>query len=157
MSKGLVSIQTHDFDIKAESDQLRIEADNAGALVTFTGLVREFHQEQNQRGKVKELFLEHYPGMTEKCLQDIADEAAKRWDISCCRVIHRVGSLKPGDQIVFVGTTSTHRAAAFEAAEFIMDYLKTKAPFWKRQTDESGSRWIGQCDSDEVAAQRWKR
>ena len=157
MSTHFVSVQAHDFDIKLESDQLKSDSDNAGALVTFTGLVREFHQEQSQPGQVQELFLEHYPGMTEKCLTDITEEAARRWDISCCRVIHRIGALQPADQIVFVGTASAHRQAAFEAAEFIMDYLKTKAPFWKRQTDENGSRWIEHRDSDETAAQRWEK
>ena len=156
MSKAFVSVQTEDFDLKIESDLLKSDSENAGALVTFTGLVREFHQEQNQPGQVQELFLEHYPGMTEKCLSDISEEAAKRWGISCSRVIHRVGALTAGDQIVFVGTASAHRQAAFEAAEFIMDYLKTKAPFWKRQTDESGSRWIEHRESDEAAAQRWE-
>jgi molybdopterin synthase catalytic subunit len=157
MSKVFVSVQTEDFDLKLESDALKSDSENAGALVIFTGLVREVHQAQHQPGQVQELFLEHYPGMTEKCLNDISEEAVERWDISCARVIHRVGALNPGDQIVLVGTTSAHRGAAFEAAEFIMDYLKTKAPFWKRQTDESGSRWIEHRESDEIAAQRWKR
>lgn len=155
MSKSFISVQQQDFDIKYESDQLRRDASNIGAMVTFTGLVREIQQQEHSPQQRQELFLEHYPGMTEKALQDIAVEAGRRWAIPCCRIIHRVGALQPGDQIVFVGTASTHRRDAFEAAEFIMDYLKTKAPFWKRQTDASGSEWVEHRDSDDMAAQRW--
>lgn len=122
-----------------------------GAVVTFTGKVRN----HNLGDSVAALTLEHYPGMTEKALQEIVDEARNRWPLQRVSVIHRIGELFPGDEIVFVGVTSAHRSSAFAAAEFIMDYLKTRAPFWKREATEQGDRWVDARDSDHQAAQRW--
>ncbi|WBG89861.1 molybdopterin synthase catalytic subunit MoaE [Pantoea piersonii] len=122
-----------------------------GAVVTFTGKVRN----HNLGDSVAALTLEHYPGMTEKALQEIVDEARSRWPLQRVSVIHRIGELFPGDEIVFVGVTSAHRSSAFAAAEFIMDYLKTRAPFWKREATEQGERWVDARDSDHQAAQRW--
>lgn len=122
-----------------------------GAVVTFTGKVRN----HNLGDDVAALTLEHYPGMTEKALQEIIDDARQRWPLQRVSVIHRIGELFPGDEIVFVGVTSAHRSSAFAAAEFIMDYLKTRAPFWKRETTEQGERWVDARNSDHEAAQRW--
>ncbi|WHS97618.1 MAG: molybdopterin synthase [Pantoea stewartii] len=122
-----------------------------GAVVTFTGKVRN----HNLGDDVAALTLEHYPGMTEKALQEITDEARQRWPLQRVSVIHRIGELFPGDEIVFVGVTSAHRSSAFAAAEFIMDYLKTRAPFWKRETTVQGDRWVDARSSDHEAAQRW--
>ena len=152
----MVIIQTEDFDIKTEYDALRAQTDG-GAIVTFTGLVREHYDQTNDAaGKVQSLYLEHYPGMTEKCLQDIAEQAAGRWQIVASRIIHRVGELKAKDQIVFVGTVSAHRADAFAAAQFIMDYLKNKAPFWKKQTVAGSANWVESTQSDSDALKRWQ-
>ncbi len=150
-----IAVQQEDFDIGDETRQLRI-ATNIGAICTFSGLVREFQQD-GDGAAVDELFLEHYPGMTEKALGDIVDEAFSRWQLVGCRVIHRIGALNPGEQIVFVGTASEHRHNAFESAQFIMDYLKTRAPFWKRQTGPRGSEWVEHRESDDQAASRWKQ
>lgn len=122
-----------------------------GAVATFTGKVRN----HNLGDDVAALTLEHYPGMTEKALQEIIDDARQRWPLKRVSVIHRIGELFPGDEIVFVGVTSAHRSSAFAAAEFIMDYLKTRAPFWKRETTEQGDRWVDARNSDHEAAQRW--
>jgi len=122
-----------------------------GAVVTFTGKVRN----HNLGDDVAALTLEHYPGMTEKALQEIIDDARQHWPLQRVSVIHRIGELFPGDEIVFVGVTSAHRSSAFAAAEFIMDYLKTRAPFWKRETTEQGDRWVDARNSDHEAAQRW--
>lgn len=126
-------------------------SDADGAVVTFTGKVRN----HNLGDSVAALTLEHYPGMTEKALYEIVDEARHRWPLQRVSVIHRIGELFPGDEIVFVGVTSAHRGSAFAAAEFIMDYLKTRAPFWKREATEQGDRWVDARDSDHQAAQRW--
>lgn len=126
-------------------------SDADGAVVTFTGKVRN----HNLGDSVAALTLEHYPGMTEKALQAIVDEARSRWPLQRVSVIHRIGELFPGDEIVFVGVTSAHRGSAFAAAEFIMDYLKTRAPFWKREATAQGDRWVDARDSDHQAAQRW--
>ncbi|OQP35946.1 molybdopterin synthase catalytic subunit MoaE [Pantoea latae] len=126
-------------------------SDADGAVVTFSGKVRN----HNLGDSVAALTLEHYPGMTEKALQEIVDEARSRWPLQRVSVIHRIGELFPGDEIVFVGVTSAHRGSAFAAAEFIMDYLKTRAPFWKREATEQGDRWVDARDSDHQAAQRW--
>ncbi|MGJ0481213.1 molybdopterin synthase catalytic subunit MoaE [Pantoea agglomerans] len=125
--------------------------DEDGAVVTFTGKVRNHNLGDN----VAALTLEHYPGMTEKALQEIVDAARERWPLQRVTVIHRVGELFPGDEIVLVGVTSAHRGSAFSAAEFIMDYLKTRAPFWKREATEQGDRWVDARNSDHQAAQRW--
>jgi molybdopterin synthase catalytic subunit len=127
------------------------QCDEDGAVVTFTGKVRN----HNLGDSVSVLTLEHYPGMTEKALAEIITEARSRWPLQRVAVIHRVGPLFPGDEIVFVGVTSAHRSMAFDAAEFIMDYLKTRVPFWKREATADGERWVEARDSDHVAARRW--
>ncbi|MGJ8689940.1 MAG: molybdopterin synthase catalytic subunit MoaE [Gammaproteobacteria bacterium] len=154
----MISVQEADFDIAALYASLREEADNAGAIATFTGLVREFYEasDKGEKPSVQSLFLEHYPGMTEKALADIVTQAQQRWDVLACRVVHRVGELKANEQIVYVGVASTHRADAFAAAEFIMDYLKTRAPFWKKQATGEQSQWIESREADEIARQRWE-
>lgn len=153
----MISVQNDDFDAGIELTNLRLQSTDPGAIVSFTGLVREFYYSADaDKQKIKQLFLEHYPGMTEKALKEIVDEATRRWDIQAIRVIHRVGELTPGDQIVFVAVISAHRHEAFSAAEFIMDYLKTRAPFWKRETTEKATRWVAHRHSDEIAAERWQ-
>jgi molybdopterin synthase catalytic subunit len=159
-----ISVQHYDFDAGREYDALRIRAENVGGICTFTGLVREFYMDDAPGGlpdrdsdqdQVLSLYLEHYPGMTEKALRQITLDAAERWRVQACSVIHRIGELHPGDQIVFVGVASAHRGDAFAAAEFIMDYLKTRAPFWKKQRTGAGARWIESRESDHDAAARW--
>lgn len=125
--------------------------DEDGAVVTFTGKVRNHNLGDN----VSALMLEHYPGMTEKTLAGIVEDARERWPLGNVTVIHRVGELWPGDEIVFVGVTSAHRSSAFDAGQFIMDFLKTRAPFWKREATAQGDRWVEARDSDKQAAQRW--
>lgn len=147
----MISIQKDDFDPGYEHQQLSGNP-AAGAIVTFTGTVRDM----NLGDTVGGLYLEHYPGMTETALQDIVTEATERWSLEAVRVIHRVGQMHPGDRIVFVGVASAHRKAAFEACEFMMDYLKTRAPFWKKETTAKGDRWVAERDSDQQAAQRWQ-
>lgn len=134
-----------------DQHQWLAESDADGAVVTFTGKVRN----HNLGDSVSGLVLEHYPGMTEKSLGEIVDQARSRWPVQRVAIIHRVGSLVPGEQIVFVGVSAAHRSAAFAAAEFIMDYLKTRAPFWKREATPEGGRWIEARESDDAAAQRW--
>jgi len=146
-----VRIQEADFDVGAELTVLRAGDARVGALASFVGLVRDV----NHGIGVSEMTLEHYPGMTEKALTAIVDEAKMRWDIFGALVIHRVGPLKPCDQIVLVAVTSAHRGEAFAACEFIMDYLKTRAPFWKREATPDGARWVDARDSDDSAAARW--
>jgi len=136
------------IDVAAELDAL--ERAGGGAVASFTGLVRD-------DGGVEELFLEHYPLATEKALSDLAAEAAQRWSLAAATVIHRVGAMKPGERIVFVGTAAAHRAGALEACAFLIDRLKTDAPFWKRETRGQDARWVGERDSDHHAADRWKR
>ncbi|WP_159738212.1 molybdopterin synthase catalytic subunit MoaE [Vibrio atypicus] len=146
-----VSVQVEDFSVGAEYEVLA-EGTAAGAVVTFIGKVRDMNLGDNVTG----LSLEHYPGMTEKALAEICDQAEQRWPLLNVRVIHRVGDLDIGDQIVFVGVSSAHRGAAFEACEFVMDYLKTKAPFWKKERTTEATRWVESRDSDAKAAERWK-
>jgi molybdopterin synthase catalytic subunit len=136
------------IDVAAELDAL--ERAGGGAVASFTGLVRD-------DGGVEELFLEHYPDATEKALSDLAAEAVQRWSLAATIVIHRVGAMKPGERIVFVGTAAAHRAGALEACAFLIDRLKTDAPFWKRETRGHDARWVGERDSDRDAADRWKR
>ncbi len=147
-----VSVQTADFSVGDEYQQLA-EGTSSGAVVTFAGKVRDMNLGDNVTG----LSLEHYPGMTEKSLLKICDDAEQRWPLLNVRVIHRVGDLDIGDQIVFVGVSSAHRGAAFEACEFIMDYLKTKAPFWKKERTTDSTRWVESRDSDAKAAERWNK
>jgi len=146
-----VRIQTEDFDAGAEMARLRAGNPKIGAIASFIGVVRDI----NDGDAVSELVLEHYPGMTEKALQKIVDEAKARWALYDVLVIHRVGRLLPTDQIVLVVTTSAHRGEAFSACEFLMDYLKTRAPFWKNERTPAGSRWVDARDSDDSAAARW--
>lgn len=146
-----ISVQQEDFDPGVEYQQLA-NSQSVGAITTFTGTVRNL----NLGDQVGGLFLEHYPGMTEKALQAIVDEAQQRWTLQAVRLIHRIGQLHPGDQIVFVGVTSAHRKEAFAACEFIMDYVKTRAPFWKKETTPDGDRWVDARDSDQEAAERWR-
>ena len=135
-----VSIQTADFDVSAEVAALRAQDDQIGAVVSFIGTVREWLD--NPQGQPSALELEHYPGMTEKAILSMLSQAAERFDIYAARVIHRVGDLLPGDQIVWVGVTSAHRGLAFQACEFLIDYLKTQAPFWKKEQTPEGERWV---------------
>lgn len=135
----------------AEEYQWLAACNDDGAVVTFTGKVRN----HNLGEHVSALTLEHYPGMTEKALAEIVEEARGRWPLQRISVIHRVGALFPGDEIVFVGVSAAHRGAAFDSAEFIMDYLKTRAPFWKREATPEGDRWVEARDSDQQAAGRW--
>jgi molybdopterin synthase catalytic subunit len=152
----MISVQEQDFDLGAEYSLLRESAGDAGAITIFTGLVREIYdQSQTDDSKVNFLYLEHYPGMTEKSLQSIVDQANTKWSLLATRLVHRVGHLSPGDQIVFVGTASAHRQDAFDAAQFIMDYLKNKAPFWKKQGANESAVWIESRDSDEAALLKW--
>ena len=146
-----ISVQKDDFSIEKENDYLTNLAPETGAVVTFTGRVREFSEQPDVIG----LFLEHYPGMTEKSLKRIAEQAQQRWDIQRISVIHRIGALAVEDQIVFVGVSSAHRDAAFEAARYIMDYLKTEAPFWKKEITRSGEHWVEAREKDVAARARW--
>ena len=148
-----VRVQEADFDLNAELSALRVGDARIGALASFVGLVRDI----NDGAGVSEMTLEHYPGMTEKALEAIVEEAKARWDIYGALVIHRVGKLQPCDQIVMVAVTSAHRGEAFAACEFIMDYLKTRAPFWKREVTPEGARWVDARDSDDSAATRWQK
>lgn len=148
-----VRIQTEDFDVAAELAALKSSKADVGAIVTFIGMVRDL----NDGDIIKTLTLEHYPGMTEKSLSTIEQEAKSRWDINQSLIIHRVGTIEPSDQIVLVAVTSPHRAEAFAACEFIMDYLKTKAPFWKKETTTHGERWVEAKSSDDDAQARWKQ
>jgi len=146
----MIRVQREDFDIGAEIEKVRRERTDIGAIVSFTGTVRETKGE-----RVSAMTLEHYPGMTERELERIEAEARERWPLQDCSIIHRYGRLQPGDNIVLVVTASAHRQAAFEAAEFLMDYLKTSAPFWKREETPEGPRWVEARDTDEAAADRW--
>jgi molybdopterin synthase catalytic subunit len=145
-----VRVQRDDFDIAAEVGSLTAGRTDIGAIVTFTGRVR------GNEGEIAAMTLEHYPGMTEAELSRIEAEARTRWPLQASLIVHRVGELKPGDNIVLVVTASEHRQAAFEAAAFLMDYLKTRAPFWKKETAASGeSTWVESREGDERAARRW--
>jgi molybdopterin synthase catalytic subunit len=149
----VVRIQSADFDSGAEIANLRRNNPAIGAIASFIGLVRDV----NAGDRVSELTLEHYPGMTEKALDKIVAEAKSRWDVIDVLVIHRVGVLRPTDQIVLVVVAGAHRGEAFAACEFLMDYLKTQAPFWKKERTPDGSRWVEARSSDDAAAERWTR
>ncbi len=146
-----VRIQTEDFDLSREMAQLRAGNAKVGAIVNFVGTVRDL----NEGASVAEMELEHYPGMTEQSIQAIIDQARQRWPIYSALVIHRVGQLKPMDQIVLVAVTSPHRGEAFSACEFIIDYLKTEAPFWKKEQTPEGARWVDARTSDDDALRKW--
>ncbi|HEY2451178.1 MAG TPA: molybdopterin synthase catalytic subunit MoaE [Scandinavium sp.] len=150
MSETLIRVDCARFNVGTEYAWLA-ERDEDGAVVTFTGKVRN----HNLGDSVKALTLEHYPGMTEKALASIVEEARGRWRLGRISVIHRIGEMWPGEEIVFVGVTSVHRGSAFAAGEFIMDYLKTRAPFWKREATPEGERWVESRESDQEAAKRW--
>jgi molybdopterin synthase catalytic subunit len=147
-----VRIQTEDFDLNAEIAALRMANPKIGAVASFVGVVRDL----NDGDVVSNLFLEHYPGMTEKSLEEIIARAHARWDFFDATIVHRVGEMKPLDQIVLVIVTSAHRGEAFDACHFIMDFLKTDAPFWKREQTPTGTRWVDARVTDETAAARWK-
>lgn len=151
MGLNSIRIQTHDFDLAQEYQQLRELSTTVGAVVTFIGLVRDFELDAS----IDSLSLQHYPGMTETLLQEIVDQANKRWNLIGSTVIHRVGELLPRDQIVFVGVASQHRADAFQAAQFLMDYLKVKATFWKQVSQNGKQHWVENKDSDTGALARW--
>lgn len=146
-----VSIQTADFDLSAEVARLRADQPGVGGVCSFVGTVRD----RNDGQSVQAMELEHYPGMTERAIEAMIDEAHARFDILGARVIHRVGPLQPLDQIVLVVVTSAHRGQSFEACEFLMDYLKTQAPFWKKEQTPEGARWVDARVSDDAALQRW--
>ncbi len=151
MSQTQIKIQTEDFDTGAAIEILRQQTSNIGAIVSFTGLVREFSEENS----ITSMTLEHYPGMTESVLENIAADATQRWDLYGTHITHRVGELKAGDNIVLVVTAAAHRKAAFEAAQYIMDFLKTQAPFWKKENTRDGSYWVEGKASDNIAKNRW--
>jgi len=146
----VVRIQHEEFDINAELAPLRVDP-RVGAIACFIGVVRDL----NDGDSVASMTLEHYPGMTEKALEGIVAQAHQRWDLYEALVVHRVGELRPTDPIVLVIVTSAHREAAFAACEFIMDYLKTEAPFWKKEATPTGARWVEARESDDAARERW--
>ena len=152
-----VLVQVDDFDVGAELGNLRLANPSIGALVSFVGQVREFTTKAVNNGdSINSLTLEHYPEMTQKALESIENEAKARWELINTLIIHRVGTLKPQDQIVLVAVCSAHRGEAFKACEFIMDYLKTSAPFWKKEATDRGERWVEAKVSDDQAKARWK-
>lgn len=148
----MIRVQQEDFDVGDELRQLRSANPAIGAVVSFVGLVRDL----NEGNAISCMTLEHYPGMTEKSLQQIVVAAQQRWPLLAVKVIHRIGPLAPCDQIVLVAVASAHRGAAFAACEFIMDYLKTKAPFWKKEETPAGSHWVDARETDDSAAARWE-
>ena len=147
-----VRVQHEDFDAGAEIARLRANNPKVGAVASFIGIVRDL----NEGAAVGSITLEHYPGMTEKSLAAIAEQAQTRWSLLDVLIIHRIGTLAPTDQIVLVVTTSSHRGDAFAACQFVMDYLKTDAPFWKKETTDTGMRWVEARDSDADSRERWK-
>lgn len=147
----MIRVQEQDFDVAKELNIVRKGRTDIGAIVTFTGLVRDLAQ-----GELKSMTLEHYPGMTEKQLSDIEKTANERWPLQASLIIHRYGRLGPGDQIVLVIVASAHRQAAFEAASFLMDWLKTKAPFWKLEEADGKESWVEAKSEDDNAAEKWR-
>ena len=148
-----ISIQQEDFDVSTELQLLRKDLPGIGGINVFVGTVRDTHQGD----EVQSMELEHYPGMTEKALQEIVEQAKTRWDVLNATIIHRVGKLHPSDQIVLVAVASTHRGDAYAACEFMMDYLKTSAPFWKKEYTPEGSRWVDARTSDEERLKKWHK
>ena len=146
----MIRVQEDDFDVSTEITRLSDGNHDIGAVCTFLGLVRDLTGEN-----IKTMTLDHYPGMTEKELSKIEAKARARWPLTDCMIIHRYGSLAPGDRIVMVATASPHRQAAFESCEFLMDYLKTRAPFWKKEDSGDGEKWVEARASDDIAADRW--
>ena len=151
MGAPRVTVQTADFDLGAEVAALRAGDPAVGAVASFIGTVRD----RNEGLGVSSMELEHYPGMTEKAIEAMIDTALQRFDIRAARVVHRVGPLQPQDQIVLVAVTSAHRGPAFQACEFLMDYLKTQAPFWKKEQTPEGERWVDARSTDDAALERW--
>ena len=145
-----ISVQEAPFDLGAESEAFARGAEQIGAVVTFTGVVRD-----SDAGGMQAMEIEHYPGMTERAIAKIAEEAKNRWSLGDVLVIHRHGRLAPGDRIMMVATAAPHRKNAFEAAEYLMDYLKSRAPFWKKEITGSGAEWVAAKDEDEDALSRW--
>ena len=146
---GEVRVQADSFDAGAELNRFSAAQEGAGAVVSFTGVVRDI------KGGLEAMEIEHYPGMTEKAIAGILGEAEQRWPLTGALVIHRHGRLAPGAQIMMVATASAHRAAAFEAADFLMDYLKSRAPFWKKEITAEGAGWVDATEADEAALKRW--
>ncbi len=147
----IIRIQIEDFDVAALNRELLAGRSDVGAIASFIGLVRDLEGDS-----LLQMTLEHYPGMTENALQGIAAKAQQRWELIDLAIIHRVGDLKPTDQIVLVTVLSAHRGDAFAACEFVMDYLKTEAPFWKKEVSEQGSQWVASRDSDQLARKKWE-
>lgn len=147
-----VSVQTKDFDPQAVVKALTDGRSDIGAVVSFVGLVRDSAKSET----ISAMELEHYPGMTEKALQDIIEQANKRWQLQGASIVHRIGKLAPAEQIVMVAVASPHRGEAFQACEFMIDFLKTKAPFWKKEHTEYGAHWVDARDSDDQAVERWR-
>jgi molybdopterin synthase catalytic subunit len=147
----IIRVQTEDFDVGALNRELLAGRSDVGAIASFIGLVRDLDGDP-----LRQMTLEHYPGMTENALRAIAEKAQQRWQIADLGIIHRVGALKSADQIVLVSVLSAHRGDAFAACEFIMDYLKTEAPFWKKEESEQGVKWVESRDSDAMAKQKWE-
>ena len=150
-----VRIQTEDFDLNAELKALQAGDARVGAVCSFVGTVRDRHGAQAAAGSVRSMELEHYPGMTEKSIEAMVDAAFARFDMLGARVVHRVGLLQPCDQVVLVAVTSAHRGESFQACEFLMDYLKTQAPFWKKEQTPDGARWVDARVSDDAALAKW--
>ena len=149
----MIRVQTEDFDIGAEISRMTAGKTEIGGLASFVGLVRDYAGDE----KISSMTLEHYPGMTEKQLSRLAAEARERWDLQDVLIIHRYGTLNPGDRIVLVATASAHREASLESCQFLIDWLKTKAPFWKLEDRESGAQWVESRSEDSVAADKWVR
>lgn len=151
MTHPRTSIQTQDFDVSAELSALRAQDKRVGAVCSFVGTVRD----RNDGASVSSMELEHYPGMTEKAIEGMIDAAMVKFDILGARVVHRVGLLQPLDQVVLVAVTSAHRGTSFQACEFLMDYLKTQAPFWKKEQTPAGARWVDARVADDAALAKW--
>lgn len=149
----MIKVQTEDFDIGAEIGRMTAGNTEIGGLASFVGLVRDYAGNE----KISSMTLEHYPGMTEKQLAKLEAEARERWDLQDVLIIHRYGTLDPGDRIVLVATASAHREASLESCQFLIDWLKTKAPFWKLEDRESGAQWVDSRSEDSVAADKWVR
>ena len=147
----IIRIQTEDFDVAALNRELLAGRSDVGAIASFIGLVRDLAGDP-----LRQMTLQHYPGMTESALRGIAERAQQRWQIADLGIIHRVGALRPTDQIVLVSVLSAHRGDAFDACQFIMDYLKTEAPFWKKEVSEQGTRWVESRASDDQARKKWE-
>ncbi len=154
----MITVQEEDFDIGAEIKVMTRGRTEIGGVATFTGLVRDFiaGNEKNVTTRIRAMTLEHYPAMTERMLTQIEEEANRRWDLDAVRIIHRIGMLKPGDNIVFVACAAAHREDALQACSFLIDWLKTKAPFWKKEDTAQGEKWVKAKASDDALAARWE-